>query len=96
MEKNFERELLEVCKPYVGVKSAVQRILGKRMTDFIAELFAFVSCPDIPSENNAAERAIRPAVVARKISGGSRSPRGSKTCSILMISASNRKSLPQD
>ena len=116
LKADFERELLKVCEPYVGAKSAVQRILAQRMTAFIAELFPFVSCPDIPSENNAAERAIRPAVVARKISGGSRSPRGSKTCSVLrtlfetwalqgrntvdacreMISASNRKSLPQD
>ena len=35
------------------------------------------------SENNAAERAIRPAVVARKISGGTRSARGSNTASVL-------------
>ena len=33
--------------------------------------------------NNAAERAIRPAVRARKVSGGTRSPRGSKTSSVL-------------
>ena len=116
LKVDFERELLKVCKPHVGTKNAVQRVLAERMTNFIGELFAFVSCPEIPSENNAAERAIRPAVVARKISGGSRSPRGSKTCSVLrtlfetwalqgrntidtcreMISASNRKSLPQN
>jgi len=115
LKVDFERELLVLCKPHVGVESAVQRVLAERMTNFIAELFAFVGCPEIPSENNAAERAIRPAVVARKISAGSRSPRGSKTCSVLrtlfetwniqgrntidacreMISASNRKSLPQ-
>jgi len=33
----------------------------------------------VPSDNNAAERAIRPQVVARKISGGTRSPQGSAT-----------------
>lgn len=79
----FERELVELCNAYVGDKSAPERVLAQRMTNYISELFAFVANPEIPSENNAAERAIRPAVVARKISGGSRSARGSKTCSIL-------------
>ncbi len=79
----FECELLELCRPYVGVKTAPERVLAERMRNFIGELFAFVGNPEIPSENNAAERAVRPAVVARKISGGSRSPKGSKTCSIL-------------
>ena len=78
-----ENELLALCRPYVGVKTAPQRVLAERMTSFIAELFTFVGKCEVPSENNAAERAIRPAVVARKISGGSRSERGSKTRSIL-------------
>jgi transposase len=83
LKTGFESELLELCRPYVGVKSAPERVLAERMTNFIGELFSFVANPEIPSENNAAERAVRPAVVARKISGGSRSQRGSRTCSIL-------------
>jgi transposase len=83
LKTGFERELLKLCRPYVGVKSAPERVLAERMTSFISELFAFVASPEIPSENNAAERAVRGAVVARKISGGSRSDRGSKTCSVL-------------
>jgi len=83
LKAGFELELLALCKPYIGVKTAVQRVLAERMENFIGELFTFVADPDVPSENNAAERAVRPAVVARKISGGSRSPRGSKTCSVL-------------
>lgn len=79
----FESELLALCRPYIGVKTAVQRVLAERMEGFIGELFTFVADPTVPSENNAAERAVRPAVVARKISGGSRSARGSKTCSVL-------------
>lgn len=79
----FERELIERCRAYVGDKSAPERVLAQRMTNYISELFAFVANPEIPSENNAAERAIRPAVVARKISGGSRSAKGSQTGSIL-------------
>lgn len=83
LKVGFENELLESCRAYVGVKSAPQRVIAERMTSFISELFAFVGDPEIPSENNAAERAIRPAVVARKISGGTRSERGSKTMSTL-------------
>ena len=40
------------------------------------ELTAFLWDKDLDGTNNAAERAIRPAVVARKISGGSRSRKG--------------------
>ena len=83
LKAEFERELLVLSKPYVGINTAPQRVLAERIEDFIGELFPFVACPGIPSENNAAERAIRPAVVARKISGGSRSETGSKTCSVL-------------
>jgi transposase len=83
LKVGFEKELLEICGPYVGDKSAPQRVLSQRMTSFIAELFVFVADIRVPSENNAAERAIRPAVVARKISGGTRSSRGSDTSSIL-------------
>lgn len=83
LKVDFEREILEICRPYVGDKSAPERVLSERMTGFIAELFVFVADTRVPSENNAAERAIRPAVVARKISGGTRSARGSNTSSIL-------------
>ena len=38
----------------------------------------------IPHHNNTAERAVRPGVIARKISGGSRSWKGAEAQSILM------------
>lgn len=50
---------------------------------FMPELFVFVRFPDVTSDNNPAERIIRHTVVARKISGGTRSSRGSETKSIL-------------
>ena len=83
LKADFEAELLALARPYISVNTAPQRVLAERMEGFIGELFTFVADPAVPSENNAAERAVRPAVVARKISGGSRSPRGSKTCSVL-------------
>ena len=48
----------------------------KRMQKYREELTAFLWQKDLDGTNNAAERALRPAVVARKISGGSRSTNG--------------------
>ena len=46
------------------------------MEKHIKELFVFVAEPDVPADNNAAERSLRPLVVSRKISGGTRSEPG--------------------
>jgi transposase len=46
--------------------------LAKRVRTHARHLTAFLLVKDLPGENNAAERAIRPAVVIRKISGGHR------------------------
>lgn len=61
-----------------------QATLADRLYRFASELFAFVEHPEVPSDNNAAERAIRPAVIVRKISGGTRSERGSDVRTTLM------------
>lgn len=74
----FEERLLELAAPYLKM-DVPQRVLCQRIDRFLAELFTFVELPMVPSDNNAAERALRPQVVARKISGGSRSSKGSKT-----------------
>ena len=52
------------------------RRIAKRMRKYQKELTAFLWDKNLQGTNNAAERAIRPAVVARKISGGSRSKNG--------------------
>jgi len=46
-------------------------------------LFTFLHCPGIQATNNAAEQAIRPAVVARKTWGGNRTHNGARTQQIL-------------
>jgi hypothetical protein len=53
--------------------------LAKRLMRHYDELFQFVLLAGVPAHNNLAERSIRPLVVVRKISGGSRSPQGTKT-----------------
>lgn len=52
------------------------RRIGGRMRKFKSELTAFLWDKNLEGTNNIAERAIRPLVVARKISGGSRSDNG--------------------
>ncbi len=46
-------------------------------------LFGFVTDATVEGTNNRAERALRPLVVARKISGGSRSWSGAKVTAVL-------------
>ena len=41
-------------------------------------LFRFVVDPEVEPTNNRAERALRPSVIYRKVSGGTRSSRGSE------------------
>jgi hypothetical protein len=53
--------------------------LCKRVLLHEDELFQFVLVEGLSSNNNLAERSIRPLVVIRKISGGSRSDSGSRT-----------------
>jgi transposase len=74
----FEQDLMRLCAPYVGTP-APMHTLCERVERFLPELFVFVARPDVPSDNNLAERSVRPLVIARKISGGSRSPKGSDT-----------------
>ncbi len=47
-------------------------------------LFKWTRSPDIPADNNFAERELRPTVIARKISFGSQSEKGMATREILM------------
>ena len=47
-------------------------------------VFQWVKSPEIPAENNFAERGLRPSVIARKISFGSQSSRGMWIREILM------------
>lgn len=84
MASGLEQKLYEIAKPYMEEKSAPEHILAKRIRDHGGEFFTFVRYEGVPPTNNAAERAIRPAVTARKISGGTRSCKGSETRSVLM------------
>lgn len=85
--KELEERLYALAKPWLPAQcpeARPQTVLSKRVESFLSELFVFVERPEVPSENNAAERSVRPAVIARKVSGGTRSSKGSSTKSVLL------------
>jgi transposase len=77
----FQAELVAHCRAQPA--DAPQAVLCARVERYQAELFTFVADPAVPPTNNAAERALRPLVIARKISGGTRSAHGSTTRMVL-------------
>jgi transposase len=66
-------------KQYAQVHDHPCNALAKRLLRHQDELFQFVVRDGVSANNNLAERTIRPLVVIRKISGGTRSDDGTKT-----------------
>ena len=58
--------------------------LGHRISKYRDQLFTFLDTPEVPADNNHAERQIRPAVIIRKNSLCNRSEEGAATQAILM------------
>lgn len=81
-EAYFKEKIRKVCEPYLTEETPMSPLCG-RIIKFLPELFTFIRFPGIPSTNNLAERALRHSVVQRKISGGTRSSKGSETKAIL-------------
>lgn len=73
----FEARAAALARPYAEDPEAPQRVLSQRILKHLHELFVFVEDLDVPGDNNLAERSLRTVVIARKISGGTRSPEGS-------------------
>jgi transposase len=78
----FDQKLESICQPYLASNAPMATLCGRIIT-YLPEIFVFVRFPDVPSSNNNAERIIRHVVVARKISGGTRSEKGSLTKTVL-------------
>jgi transposase len=62
---------------------SANRRLAKHLRHERPYLFTFLYCPGLDATNNAAERAIRGMVIARKVWGGSRTWAGARTHQIL-------------
>ena len=65
-------------------RSASNERLAKHLRQQREYLFTFLHCPGLGGTNNRAERAIRPAVIARKVWGGNRTWNGANVQQILM------------
>lgn len=83
--RGLENRLLRIVEPHLDKtqKQHPFHTLAKRIDKYLDEHFTFVLDPNIPATNNAAERAVRHGVIARKISGGTRSKAGTRTKEIL-------------
>ena len=83
----WERKLLAICRPFLADPLAVQAKLCRRIERHIkslprtgyGELFVFVAEPDVPADNNAAERSLRHLAISRKVSGGTRSEQSTES-----------------
>lgn len=65
--------------PRRGLEEKVRRRLYKQRD----HLFTFLDHPQVDATNNLAERQLRPAVIARKLSCGNKTDRGARTWEIL-------------
>ena len=75
----LESKLQQVLdEPTAGGWPADAQRLANRLKRHWDELFTFLSHPEVKPDNNDAERALRPIVVHRKVSGGARSDWGAK------------------
>ena len=87
--KRIEQRLAELAGKTWGDPHADR--LSKRLKKYQEKLTTFLHHKEVdgtarlssPKSNNAAERAIRPVVVMRKITGGSRSAAGASAWAIL-------------
>lgn len=72
------RELLASPRP-TNLEEKVRRRLEKQQD----HLFTFLEVEEVDATNNLAERQLRPAVIARKVSCGNKTPHGAHTWEIL-------------
>ena len=81
--QQFEERIRKLADQHLEPQRP-ERVLAERIRKHSRSLFVFVEKPEVPSDNNAAERSLRPLVVMRKVSGGTRSGTGSQTVAVLM------------
>lgn len=80
--KEIKKKIMAVCESQANHPAIqhIQNIFRAHPT----RLFQWLKSPEIPADNNFAERGLRPTVIARKISFGSHSEKGLETREILM------------
>jgi hypothetical protein len=84
-------DLLLRTTPPTGAAKVAERIRKRRRW-----LFTFLNDPALEATNNRAERSLRPAVIARKLSCGNKTRRGKNTWEILTSLAATCHQRGQD
>ena len=80
--QRLDKRLMELaCGQYTDADASR---LAKRLYRHRDEIFTFLDDPEVPFDNNLAERMIRPAVVLRKNSQCNRSEQGAAVQAVLM------------
>ena len=82
IHEKLEKRFLEITKENPQDPEKLQAI-RKRLKERKDRYFTFTKYPELPLDNNKAERKIRKIVLKRKKSFGSRSQKGADTLSIL-------------
>ena len=77
LEAKLDRLLAE------SYRDAANRRLANHLRRERPYLFTYLYCPGLAATNNAAERALRPLVVARKNWGGNRTKKGARAQAVL-------------
>lgn len=78
--QDYSNQLQQIIQTKFRAKDAKR--IQTRIRNQNKNLLTALIYKDVPLTNNAAERQIRPAVIIRKISGGSRSNQGAETMAI--------------
>ena len=73
-----------------GATTQAGRQLAQAIRKCRGDLFLFVTRRDVPATNNDCERALRPSVIFRKVTGGFRSQWGAQTYAAASVIATGR------
>ncbi len=77
--RQLEDRAHALARCYADTAGHPCQTLAQRLRRHRGELFEFVRVPGLGATNNEAERRLRPLVITRKISGGTRSGQGTTT-----------------
>jgi len=81
--EQFKGMIFELTRRYYK-HTTIRRFVNNLWYRDVENLFRFVTDPDIDPTNNISERELRELVIIRKISNGSRSPRGANATAMLL------------
>ncbi len=83
---DFKPRLAKLLDTWLGLVGYAAGLLLRSLRDQAEQWWYFLDHPEVPPDNNLAERSLRLAVTKRKVCGGSRSmPRFKQTADLLSV-----------